>query len=140
MVRIMADIAKNKAPDEISDIADGLRALADHALELEQRLRHACNGRETPPPRSTGPGRGVRHPVDPELYDRVRKMLTEEPMRLAQIVEATGLHENKIKVLITKMQREGIHIMNLGAANKALWFIPGPKALKRIEHMDGDDD
>lgn len=136
----MADTAKNKTPDrtpdDVSEIADKLQMLADHAHELAQRLRAVRGTRE---PSNAVKARVVRQPVDEELYNRVRKMLETEPLRLGQLVEATGQHENKIKVLITKMQREGVHIVNLGAANKALWFIPSSKALERLENMVDED-
>lgn len=124
---------KNERGDDISNIADELHALAGQAAELAARLRVA-RGTQRIPMSSTGVPAG-RLPVDPELLARVRKMLENEPMRLAQIVEVTGETENKIKVLITKMQREGVRIINLGAANKALWFIPKPKALERFEQI-----
>lgn len=139
----MADTARDKAKavDEVTAIADELRDLAEQAMALEQRLRAVRGTREIQRVQSvTAPNRAPRQPVDMEMHFRIRKMLESEPMRLTQLVEATGLHENKIKVHITKFQREGVHIVNLGAANKALWFIPGPKALKRLEQVENNGD
>lgn len=137
----MADTSKDRVRAATVDgahtqdeVADGLRTIAEQgrqiaaqATALEEQLRHARGTQNIPHPLARG-----RAPVDEELYNRVRKMLEADPMRLAQIVDATGLHENKIKVLLTKMQREGVNLVNLGAANKALWFIPSPKVVDRL--------
>src|SRR4029077_7376005 len=141
--RFMANKEKERAAsaaggDDVENVADGLEAIAAQAQELPNRLRGVRGTRRITPPAAALPA--GRQPVDPELLARVRKMLESDPMRLTQIVEATGENENKIKVLITKMQREGVRIVNLGARNKALWFIPTGKALQRLEHAAADED
>jgi hypothetical protein len=136
----MTESPKGKrADDGVDGIFDQLRSLAElgkriavEAEQLEARMR-ALEWQDGGSRFARGTGVLPRHPVDEEMYSRVRKMLEGDPMRFAQIVEATGLTENKVKVLITKMQREGVKIVNLGAKNKALWYIPPPKVRERLE-------
>lgn len=130
----MANKEKTREGDEAATIADRLQAIAEQVTELANRLRLA-DGTKIP---KLSPA--ARYPIDPELLGKVRKMIETEPMRLAQIVEATGQTDNKIKAVITKMQRDGVKIVNLGMANKALWFIPNPKALARLDHAITDED
>jgi hypothetical protein len=141
----MADSPKTKpAAAGIDDVLDQLHSLGELGRkfvsgveELEARVR-TLEWEPEPAKFARGTTLGNRQPVDEELYHRVRKMLEGEPMRFAQIVESTGLTENKVKVLITKMQRDGVKIVNLGAKNKALWYIPPPKVRERLERASSD--
>lgn len=135
---------KDRIISEADAIIEGVHALAElgkklatEAEQLESRIRalewdgngHADLAAGT---KANAKKAMPRNPIDQELYNRVHKMLESEPMRLTQLMEVTGASANTLKVIITKMQREGVHIVNVGAANKALWFIPSKKVSDRL--------
>jgi hypothetical protein len=74
----------------------------------------------------------LKEPLDTDLIDRVRKMLQDRPMAFADIVNATNEKENTIKAVLTRMQRDEELLLNIGQANKALWFIFAPRVASRV--------
>jgi hypothetical protein len=73
-----------------------------------------------------------REPLDVALVDKVRTMLQDRPLLFAEIVAATGEEDNKIKAVLTKMQRDDELLINIGLANKARWFIFAPRVAARV--------
>lgn len=77
-------------------------------------------------------GRKVREPLDAELVERVRRMSQERPVFFTEIVAETGETENTIKAVLTRLQRDGELIVNIGQANKALWYTLAPRVAARV--------
>jgi hypothetical protein len=74
----------------------------------------------------------ARNPLDTDLIERVRRIVAEKPTFFLDIVAATDQPENKIKAVLTKMQRDGELVVNLGKANKALWYLLPPKTAAQL--------
>lgn len=138
---------KNKS--DINEIASELYDLAQKAAELATKLREVLpNPIDTPnlpmPPR-TGKGARLplasRPPINAELQGKVRRMISDEPLTLRQLVERTGVDsDDRIKVIITDFKRDpDVRLVNLGKKNKALWYIPSKDALKRLQGDSADE-
>lgn len=67
-----------------------------------------------------------------ELFDQMRTMLQDRPMRFREILETTKAEENHIKAVIVRMQREEIGLVNLGDQARAVWWLPDQEVLKRL--------
>lgn len=72
-------------------------------------------------------------PVE-ELTWAVHQLLIERPLRLEQIVEATGAADRRIKGVILGLQRQGVGVVDVvaGDGRHALWFIPSAAVLERL--------
>lgn len=61
----------------------------------------------------------------PELRDAVEKLVRMRPITFAEIVTAVGANPNRIKGVLTDLQkRDQDPLRNFGTKNRALWFIP----------------
>lgn len=67
-----------------------------------------------------------------DLMAVIHLLLAEKPSTFREIVEATGAGENRIKGSLVRLQRDGANVVNLGTQTKAIWFIPGKEAMKRL--------
>jgi hypothetical protein len=122
------------------DLVEQARQLRIQAEELEKTARHARGTRNRSPT-----GRfvaGPKHSADwvgdegttEELMAVVQRMITERPRRFAELLEATGARDNRIKGVLMRLQREGVRVVDVApeGTGKALWFIPSDEALTRI--------
>lgn len=66
------------------------------------------------------------------LYLEMKTMLERRPMTLREVIEATKAEENKVKVVLMRMQREEIGLVNMGNRYRALWYIPSESFRKRM--------
>jgi len=113
------------------------RDLAQQAERLEEQLRIARGTQrivKTIAPKTSRGAYSGREPDEvstPELYEQIRKLVSDKPMRFRDIVEATQAGENRIKGVLVRLQREE-GCVNLGDTSRALWFIPDEKLLKRL--------
>jgi hypothetical protein len=96
-------------------------ALADSQRLLDQ-LRSAKGTEEIVPPHNA-------------LFDQIEGLLRARPMILQDIIKTTGAETNKVKVVLLKMQREQIGIVNLGNQFRALWFIPDTEAVAKLVRL-----
>lgn len=69
-----------------------------------------------------------------QLMSVVQAMLTERPMRLTEILDATGARDNRVKGVLMRLQREGVRLVDVApeGSAKALWFIPSDAVLTRL--------
>lgn len=140
--------------EQVHGLAELSKRVAAEAGELEEKLRewdtaHGSSGAQLPklsemepmwmPPVLKG-RKGERqpvqprHPLDPDDLMRMERMLRDKPYSHQELIQATGWEPNKIKALITNFSRDPeTPLVNLGAANRALWFIPSKKALDEIK-------
>lgn len=58
----------------------------------------------------------------PELVDEVHHLLAQRPMSHADLRAATGANPNRLKGAVTQLQRNGLRVLNLGEARRALWY------------------
>ena len=65
----------------------------------------------------------------------VHRMLVEHPRTFRELKDMTGAGDNRIKGVLMRLQREGTTLVNLGSDNRAIWFAPGPEALKRLQRV-----
>jgi hypothetical protein len=134
-----------KQPRKSVDLVEAFRQqrlaaekLAADARDLEKKARLA-RGTErniAPPKAVVAPKRGRYFVGDngptEELMLTVSAMLQERPWTFRDILEQTGARDNRIKGVIMRLQREGVKVVNLGEENKALWFIPDQRVLRRL--------
>lgn len=66
------------------------------------------------------------------LYAKVRELVTTRPLTLRELIEQTKAEENKVKVVLMRMQRDEIGLMNMGNRYRALWFIPSEAFRKQF--------
>lgn len=141
----MANEPKNRLEvsivDELQALADQTRQLAKRAEELVKSF-HSARGTKKIKAIKRAPA--PRQPIDMVLFEKVLALVKDRPISLRELVEATGVtDDDKIKVCTTKMQRDGMGLVNIGAQNKALWYIPPKGALARLRkggEGGGDDD
>lgn len=120
MVRIMA---KKKDPELLAKI----EMLQQQMQALVQEFRDGEDEKDRESTRLP-----IREPLDTTLVDRVRTMLQERPMPFTAIVAETSQTENTIKAVLTRMQRDEELLINIGQANKALWYIFAPRVAARV--------
>lgn len=113
--------------------------LAAEALEKQVALARGTKRTKTPTGRVlVKPARGPYFVGDEgsteELMATITKMLIDRPWRFAELLEATGARDNRIKGVIMRLQREGVRVIDVASAGngKALWFIPSDEVLQRI--------
>jgi hypothetical protein len=70
-----------------------------------------------------------------ELLLVVHRLLLERPLTFQEILEQTGARDNRVKGVIMRLQREGVHVVDISTSGdgKARWFIPSEEIMKRIE-------
>lgn len=76
-----------------------------------------------------------------DLTEIVKRMLMEKPMYFRDILIQTGARDNRVKGVITRLQREGYRVVDLSPEGslRALWFIPSREAVERIVHAPGTE-
>ena len=74
----------------------------------------------------------LKERLDTDLIARVRRLVTERPMFFTELVSETGEKENTLKAVLTRMQRDDEMLVNIGQANKALWYLFTPKVAARV--------
>lgn len=70
-----------------------------------------------------------------ELMQVVQRMLIEHPRTFRELKDMTGAGDNRIKGVLMRLQRESTVLVNLGTDARAIWFAPGPEAMKRLERV-----
>jgi hypothetical protein len=72
-----------------------------------------------------------------DLAAAVHALLLERPMRFVELLEATGARDNRIKGVITQLQRRGVRVVDVAPEGnrKALWFIPSEALLERLTRV-----
>jgi hypothetical protein len=129
------------------DLVEQARQLRLHAEALEkkvqlargtqQRVRRVSSAQNIVVKPSHGPyWTGDEGPTE-QLMAMIQQMLTERPRMFREIVEATGAGENRIKGVIMRLQREGVHVVDVApeGTGKALWFIPSPEVEARLRRV-----
>lgn len=124
----------------VKDLVEEARQLRLAAEDLERRVKHARGTQRDVKPASVvvKPARGPYYVGDdsptPELMLVVQAMLCERPMRLVEIIEATGARDNRIKGVLMRLQREGVRVVDVApeGSGRALWFIPSDEVLQRL--------
>ncbi len=81
--------------------------------------------------------RGTRERIDIQtdpLYAEVHRIFSQRPTSWRELMEQlpTDTNVNRVKAIVTKMQREETGIVNLGEERRAIWFIPDQEVLKRL--------
>ena len=127
------------------DLVEQARQLRLQAEELEKTAKLARGTRDTPTPRYGRPLVLPSHSpywtgdegTTEELMEMIEKMLIERPWRFAELLEATGARDNRIKGVIMRMQREGVRVVDVApeGTGKALWFIPSDDVLARLTRV-----
>lgn len=133
----------DKAKTHRIDLVEQARQLRLQAEELERKVqRELARGTQ----RNVKPTLPViANPSRPfyvgdetstrDLMAVVQRMLEQRPWRFIEIVEETGARDNRIKGVITQLQREGVRVVDVApeGTGKALWFIPSPEVLARLK-------
>lgn len=132
---------KNETRKQRVDLVEQARQLRLQAEELEKKLASAKGSRDVvkrpvithvvPRNGQNGYYVGDEGPTD-ELVEVIYRMLCERPCTFRDILAETGARDNRIKGAITRLQREGARVVNLGNEYKALWFIPDDAVMARI--------
>ena len=127
------------------DLVEQARQLRLQAEELEKNARHARGTQRNAAPTPVygrpivKPARGPHWVGDEgsteQLMDTIHAMLVERPLRFAEILEATGARDNRIKGVIMRLQREGVRVVDVApeGTGKAIWFIPSDEVLVRLQ-------
>ena len=136
-------------------LAEHSRTLAREAEDLEAQVKlargtaldvskeaAAAGAKPARPDGSYSVSRARRNVVVPngepathELYETIKQLITDQPRRFRDIVEATHAGENRIKGVLVRLQRDGAGVVNLGDGARALWFIPDDEVLARLKSM-----
>lgn len=140
---------EKKKPDLVEE-ARQLRlqteALERQAEDLEKKVLAARGTERIRRPTAPGhpavkPSRGPHYVGDEgttdDLTETVRVLLTERPMYFRDILEATGARDNRVKGVITRLQREGHRVVDIApeGSTRALWFIPSDEVLTRLTRV-----
>lgn len=124
----------------ISKIEHELEAHRDHAKQLAEQTEKLIIDSE----RRLARVRGTRdvtkeaHEASAEMSTseictQVERLLRERPMRFRELADSfPTIGEKRVSVAIVLLQRKGVKVVNLGEANKALWFVPDEDVLKRL--------
>ena len=131
-----------KRKRQVVDLVEQARQLRLQAEDLEKKVQLARGTRDRAR-KPTGqvlvkPSRGPHWTGDEgtteDLMATIQRMLTERPWRFAELLEATGARDNRIKGVIMRLQREGVRVFDVApeGTGKALWFIPSDEVLARI--------
>lgn len=135
----------NTNPDttkKLAELAERARVLSHEteqlaqALLLEQQLRTAKGTRRDLAGKAhAAVAAALPKPsvADSPLYEQIRQMVTAKPYTLRDLIAETKAEENKVKVVLLRMQRDEIGLTNLGSQYRALWFIPDAKLLERLK-------
>lgn len=132
----------------ISEIADRAARAAEHLARLDEKIvkaerrlaRGTFQGEQLPVAEETVPAhpraRSKRDtiPTPPPApigqdappaarYAILEDLLSFRPMTNQELLEATGLTTAQISTTLVNMQRRGMHVVNLGDARKARWFL-----------------
>lgn len=123
----------------IRDLVEESRRLRLAAEDLEKRVQLARGTQRIMKPsnvlvKPSGPHYvGDEGPTE-QLMSVVKLMLEERPMRLQEILDATGARDNRVKGVLMRLQREGVRLVDVApeGTGKALWFIPSDAVLARL--------
>ncbi len=130
------------ATPNASDLLTAIVQLRGEVRTLATQLRSRSRGTGDHAAAAKAASEPPVQPVETEaakLYNRVRTLVTERPMRFQEIMAAVGLpvaEENRVKGTIVRMQRERVGLVNLGDQRKALWFIPSEDLIKKLRTFD----
>jgi len=117
----------------VRDLVEESRQLRLQAEALEKKVQIA-RGTRGAVVKPSGPHYvGDEGPTE-QLMSVVQALLRERPMRLVEIIDATGARDNRIKGVLMRLQREGVHLVDVApeGTGKALWFIPSEAVLDRL--------
>lgn len=126
----------------VQDLVEESRQLRLQAEALEKKVALARGTQRIPKTGSvivkpSGPYYvGDEGPTE-QLMSVVQTMLTERPMRLTEILDATGARDNRVKGVLMRLQREGVRLVDVApeGSGKALWFIPSDAVIAKLARV-----
>lgn len=109
-----------------------LAKIAALQQQMQALVQEFKGGEDDADEKEMADARRPKEALDAELVNPVRIMLQDRPMLFADIVTETKRPENKIKAVLTKMQRDGELLINIGLSNRARWVILPPRVASRV--------
>lgn len=125
----------------LAELAERGRQLALEAETLQQRIALEQNvrlARGTKRDMQITPQLGVpvvraNDVASSPLYLNMLDMLKARPYTLRELVDTTKAEDNKVKVVLMRMQRDEVGLENMGNQYRALWYIPSESFRERMQ-------
>lgn len=130
-----AQVAK-QASVQATEAVRVARGTGDHTAAAIAARRGAAEPKRPATPPAAQPPEPVKTRVGdngptPELAAAVRALISERPRTFAELLEETGARQGRVSGVLVRLQTDD-GAVNLGKANRAVWFLPSAEVMARL--------